>query len=312
MHSATVKRIIRAYDDPIVRAYCWARFGILRQRFLDEIGQYLPEPRAGARHRLRLRAVLAVLRGHRARVRFVRGLDVSGRRIAHGPARGRPARRSTTSPTRRATPATSRATVRSRPRTCSTSSTTCHRHGAPAAPRPARQPAGGRSAPDQGRRHASRAEALVHVGAGSRDGAADAGALLERRRARRGADRRGLRGPSPPDGATCCRTRTSCTCARPGDARGSAAGRHVAHRRLRADRHPARGLAHRRRPRDREHHRAQRRGQVHRVQDDRGLSHAARRARALQRRGHHRHSGPTWCCAAGSPTCRRAASSFRR
>ena len=43
MHSATVKRIIRAYDDPVVRAYCWARFGILRQRFLDEIGQYLPE-----------------------------------------------------------------------------------------------------------------------------------------------------------------------------------------------------------------------------------------------------------------------------
>lgn len=42
MHSATVRRIIRAYDDPIVRAYCWARFGILRQRFLDEIGQYLP------------------------------------------------------------------------------------------------------------------------------------------------------------------------------------------------------------------------------------------------------------------------------
>ena len=42
MHSATVRRIIRAYDDPIIRAYCWGRFGILRQRFLDEIGQYLP------------------------------------------------------------------------------------------------------------------------------------------------------------------------------------------------------------------------------------------------------------------------------
>lgn len=35
-------RIIKAYDDPIVRAYCWVRFWILRQRFLDEIGQYLP------------------------------------------------------------------------------------------------------------------------------------------------------------------------------------------------------------------------------------------------------------------------------
>jgi SAM-dependent methyltransferase len=42
MRNEHVLRIIRAYDDPIVRAYCWARFGILRQRFLDEIGQYLP------------------------------------------------------------------------------------------------------------------------------------------------------------------------------------------------------------------------------------------------------------------------------
>jgi cyclopropane fatty-acyl-phospholipid synthase-like methyltransferase len=42
MRSELVRRIIRAYEDPIVRAYCWLRFGILRQRFLDEIGQYLP------------------------------------------------------------------------------------------------------------------------------------------------------------------------------------------------------------------------------------------------------------------------------
>jgi 2-polyprenyl-6-hydroxyphenyl methylase/3-demethylubiquinone-9 3-methyltransferase len=41
-NSARILRIIRAYDDPIVRAYCWGRFWILRQRFLDEIGQYLP------------------------------------------------------------------------------------------------------------------------------------------------------------------------------------------------------------------------------------------------------------------------------
>ena len=81
MHSATVKRIIRAYDDPIVRAYCWARFGILRQRFLDEIGQYLPEVGPRARHRLRLRTVLALLRGHRAAA-LRAGLDVSGGRIA--------------------------------------------------------------------------------------------------------------------------------------------------------------------------------------------------------------------------------------
>ena len=43
MRSETIKRTIRAYDDWITRAYCWGRFGILRQRFLDEIGQYLPE-----------------------------------------------------------------------------------------------------------------------------------------------------------------------------------------------------------------------------------------------------------------------------
>ena len=42
MRSEAVHSVIRAYDDRIVRAYCWGRFGILRQRFLDEIGQYLP------------------------------------------------------------------------------------------------------------------------------------------------------------------------------------------------------------------------------------------------------------------------------
>jgi len=39
---AAIARVIAAYDDPIVRAYSWGRFLILRQRFLDEIGQYLP------------------------------------------------------------------------------------------------------------------------------------------------------------------------------------------------------------------------------------------------------------------------------
>ena len=37
-----VARIVQAYDDPIVRMYCTIRFMILRLRFLDEIGQYLP------------------------------------------------------------------------------------------------------------------------------------------------------------------------------------------------------------------------------------------------------------------------------
>jgi cyclopropane fatty-acyl-phospholipid synthase-like methyltransferase len=42
MRSEPVLSVIRAYDDWIVRSYCWGRFWILRQRFLDEIGQYLP------------------------------------------------------------------------------------------------------------------------------------------------------------------------------------------------------------------------------------------------------------------------------
>jgi len=43
MRSAPVLNVIRAYENRIVRGYCWGRFWILRQRFLDEIGQYLPE-----------------------------------------------------------------------------------------------------------------------------------------------------------------------------------------------------------------------------------------------------------------------------
>jgi 2-polyprenyl-3-methyl-5-hydroxy-6-metoxy-1,4-benzoquinol methylase len=38
-----ISRVISAYDHPVVRAYAWGRFQIFRQRFLDEIGQYLPE-----------------------------------------------------------------------------------------------------------------------------------------------------------------------------------------------------------------------------------------------------------------------------
>jgi SAM-dependent methyltransferase len=81
MRSATVRKIIRAYDDPIVRAYCWARFGILRQRFLDEIGQYLPAEGPvldiGCGFGLFSLYYAATRPG-----RFVRGLDVDGRRIA--------------------------------------------------------------------------------------------------------------------------------------------------------------------------------------------------------------------------------------
>jgi len=38
----SISEIIKVYDNKIVKLYCWARFMILRKRFLDEIGQYLP------------------------------------------------------------------------------------------------------------------------------------------------------------------------------------------------------------------------------------------------------------------------------
>src|SRR5204863_7733089 len=57
-----------------------------------------------------------------------------------------------------------------------------------------------RAATREGRRHAARAEALVHVGARPTDGAAHAGALLERRGADGGARARGLRRAAPPHG----------------------------------------------------------------------------------------------------------------
>jgi 2-polyprenyl-3-methyl-5-hydroxy-6-metoxy-1,4-benzoquinol methylase len=81
MHSETVRKIIRAYDDPIVRAYCWARFGILRQRFLDEIGQYLPAdgPVLDVGCGFGLFSLYYAATAPR---RFVRGLDVDDRRIA--------------------------------------------------------------------------------------------------------------------------------------------------------------------------------------------------------------------------------------
>src|SRR5687768_13745000 len=81
MRNETIRNIIRAYDDPVVRGYCWARFWILRQRFLDEIGQYLPTTGVvldiGCGFGLFSLYYAATAPG-----RFVRGLDVNGRRLA--------------------------------------------------------------------------------------------------------------------------------------------------------------------------------------------------------------------------------------
>ncbi len=81
MRSETIRSVIRAYDDPVVRAYCWARFWILRQRFLDEIGQYLPEagPVLDIGCGFGLFSLYYAATGPR---RIVRGLDVNGRRVA--------------------------------------------------------------------------------------------------------------------------------------------------------------------------------------------------------------------------------------
>ncbi|HEY3067689.1 MAG TPA: class I SAM-dependent methyltransferase [Methylomirabilota bacterium] len=81
MRSDTVRKIIRAYDDPVVRTYCWVRFGILRQRFLDEIGQYLPDagPVLDIGCGFGLFSLYYAATGPE---RFVRGIDVNTRRIA--------------------------------------------------------------------------------------------------------------------------------------------------------------------------------------------------------------------------------------
>ena len=81
MRSETVRRIIRAYDDPLVRAYSWVRFGILRQRFLDEIGQYLPDegPVLDIGCGFGLFSLYYAASGPR---RLLRGLDRDRRRIA--------------------------------------------------------------------------------------------------------------------------------------------------------------------------------------------------------------------------------------
>src|SRR5262249_59792055 len=65
---------------------------------------------------------------------------------------------------------------------------------APACPRP------GRTAGREGRRHATRPQALVHVGARQGHGATHAGPLLERGGAGRASGGDGIPGTSPSDG----------------------------------------------------------------------------------------------------------------
>jgi 2-polyprenyl-3-methyl-5-hydroxy-6-metoxy-1,4-benzoquinol methylase len=80
LRSETVGNIVRAYDDPVIRLYCRVRFGILRQRFLDEIGQYLPSSGVvldiGCGFGLFSLYYAATGPG-----RYLRGIDVNARRI---------------------------------------------------------------------------------------------------------------------------------------------------------------------------------------------------------------------------------------
>ena len=81
MPSDTIRNIIRAYDDPIVRLYCWGRFTIMRQRFLEEIGQYLPP--AGVVLDIGCGfGLFSLYYAATASARVVRGIDVNRRRIA--------------------------------------------------------------------------------------------------------------------------------------------------------------------------------------------------------------------------------------
>ncbi len=81
MQRDAIRRVIAAYDDPVIRAYSWGRFLILRQRFLDEIGQYLPPTGLvldiGCGFGLFSLYYAQVLPGAR-----FRGLDLDRRRIA--------------------------------------------------------------------------------------------------------------------------------------------------------------------------------------------------------------------------------------
>ena len=81
MRSEPILNVIGAYDDRIVRAYCWGRFWILRQRFLDEISQYLPP----AGRVLDLGCGFGLFSLYYASVRpglVIEGVDLNPRRIA--------------------------------------------------------------------------------------------------------------------------------------------------------------------------------------------------------------------------------------
>lgn len=76
-----ISRIVSAYDDGWIRLYCRVRFGILRQRFLAEIGQYLPPDGVV----LDVGCGFGLFSLYYAAIeprRVLRGVDISGHRIS--------------------------------------------------------------------------------------------------------------------------------------------------------------------------------------------------------------------------------------
>src|SRR5258708_5424588 len=81
MPSDTIRSIVRAHDDPVGRAYCWARFLLLRPGSREEIGHDLPPagPVLDIGCGFGLFSLYYAATGP---ARFLRGLDVSARRVA--------------------------------------------------------------------------------------------------------------------------------------------------------------------------------------------------------------------------------------
>lgn len=80
-HGMAIARVVGAYHEPLVRAYSWARFKIFRQRFLEEIGQYLPE-RGRVLDIGSGFGLFALYYASRSPARTVVGMDLSSRRVA--------------------------------------------------------------------------------------------------------------------------------------------------------------------------------------------------------------------------------------
>lgn len=79
--SAEVRKIIASYDSVLIRSYALVRFAILRQSFLEEIGQYLPQ-RGSVLDVGCGFGLFSLYFARRAPGRTILGCDIDARRIA--------------------------------------------------------------------------------------------------------------------------------------------------------------------------------------------------------------------------------------